>query len=468
MGCPQDRLRYPEKMFALGLGLCALAYLTTYLAGRKSLAWGLVAGLAWGYFYGILRANVLSPASHFIFDFSLLGCYSAHLFKRVPLETSHRAGPLGDWLTVISVWTLFVALLPFQTPLVTLVGLRGNYFFVPVLLLASRLTEEEFQQICIGLAGLNIAAFGFGLAEYFNGIERFYPVSSVTEIIYKSRDAGGGNYRIPAIFSNAHSYAGAMVGTLPVLLTLSGIPSVSVFRKIVAIAGSLAAMAGVLFANTRTNFVMAAVIIVAFLLLGKMRPALKTLMICLIGAVIAVALSNERFQRFRSLEDTDAVTGRIAGSVNRSFIEVITEYPMGNGLGGGGTSVPHFLAHQVRRAIAVENEYARIALELGVPGLILWIGFLSWLLLRGLSVNSLDPWRSGRRLTWITMLAGFVLSLLGTGMLTAIPGTMMTFVWAGWLITRPKLGNADPSLAQDMQTPSPTMQTSESGPSLLI
>jgi hypothetical protein len=431
-------------MFAFGIALCVLAYLTAYLAARRSLAWGLVAGLAWGYFYGIARANVMSPASHFIFDCSLFGCYTAQLFKRVPLETVHRSGALGDWLTAISAWTFFVALLPFQTPLVTMVGLRGNYFFVPILLLASRLTEEEFQQICLGVAGLNVAAFGFGLAEYMYGIERFYPVSAVTEIIYKSRDAGGGNYRIPAIFSNAHSYAGTMVGTLPALLTMSGVPSVSVVRKCIAITGSLAAMAGVLFANTRTNFVMAGVIVVGFLLLGKMRPALKFLMLGLIGVVVMVALSNDRFQRFRSLEDTDAVAGRFAGSVNRSFLEVLTEYPMGNGLGGGGTSVPHFLAHQVRRAISVENEYARIALELGIPGLILWTSFLIWLLVRGITVNRNDPWRSGRRLTWISMFAGFTLALLGTGMLTAIPGTMMSFVWAGWLVTRPKLEAARP------------------------
>jgi hypothetical protein len=425
-------------MFAVSAALCALAFLSSYLLGRRSLMLTLLCTLAWGYFFGILRANVLSPASHFIFDCSLIGCYLSQLFRRVPLETKLRSGALSDWMLTISAWTFLIALIPFQTPLVTLVGLRGNFLFLPVLLLASRLSENEFRGIGVGLALLNLVAFGFGFAEYTLGIQRFYPESPVTQIIYLSRDAGGGNYRIPAIFSNAHSYAGTMVSTLPILFTITGLNYAPNWQKLVCIAGATTAMFGVLFANTRTNFILAGFMLVSFLLMGKMRFALKTLVVAVIGVVIMVALSNERFQRFRSLENADMVAGRIAGSVNRSFIEVLTEYPMGNGLGGGGTSVPHFLAYQVRRAISVENEYARIALELGIPGLILWVSFMAWLLIRGLKSYPYDPWKSGRRLVWILLAVGFAMSMIGTGMLTAIPGTMMTLLWAGWLITKPQ------------------------------
>jgi hypothetical protein len=425
-------------MFAVGAALCALAFLSSYLLGRRSLMLTLLCTLAWGYFYGILRANVLSPASHFIFDCSLIGCYLSQLFRRVPLETRLRGGALSDWVLTIFAWTFLIALIPFQTPLVTLVGLRGNFLFVPVLLLASRLSESEFRGVGVGLALLNLVSFGFGFAEYTIGVEAFYPMSPVTEIIYRSRDAGGGNYRIPATFANAHSYAGAMVSTLPVLFTITGLSYAPNWQKLFCIAGATTAMFGVLFANTRTNFVLSGFVLVTFLLMGKMRFTLKALLVSVIGIVIVVALSNERFQRFRSLENTDMVAGRIAGSVNRSFIEVLTEYPMGNGLGGGGTSVPHFLAHQVRHAISVENEYARIALELGIPGLILWVSFIAWLLIRGFTNYPNDPWKSGRRLVWLLLTFGFGMSLIGTGMLTGIPGTMMTFIWAGWLITKPQ------------------------------
>lgn len=424
-------------MFALGIVLCLLALLTTHWAGKKSLPAGLVVTLFWGYTYGILRANVLSPASHFIFDASLVGCYISCLFKKVSLSDQRRAGALGDWVTVITGWTLLIALLPFQTPFVTLVGLRGNLFFIPVLLLAARLRETQFRAVVSGLAALNLLALGFGLAEYFQGIERYYPYSPVTLIIYRSKDVAGGFYRIPAIFANAHAYAGTMVSTLPLLLGLLGLTHAPKWQRLLAAAGVVAALFGVLFANTRTNFVAAGLMIVMFILLGNMKPGLKALVCVGILGVALIALSNARFQRFRTLEDSDTVAGRIAGSVNRSFLEVIFEYPLGNGLGGGGTSVPHFLANQLNRPVSVENEYARIALELGVPGLLLWVGFLAWILTRGFSTIPSDPWRSTRRMVWVNLSIGYMLSLLGTGMLTAIPATFNMLLCAGWLATRP-------------------------------
>jgi hypothetical protein len=430
-------------MFALGVGLCCFAFLGSFLLGKRSLAAGISFVLFWGYFYGILRANILTPASHFIFDAALTGLYASRLFDKLPPGFKYRTGALSDWISVIAVWTLLIALIPFQTPMVTLVGLRGNFFFVPLLLLAARLQESQFRIILCVLAMLNVCAFGFATAEYFLGIQRFYPLSPVTELIYRSRDAGGGNYRIPGIFSNAHSYAGTMVGTLPLLLSMTGLPNASALQRILAILGSSSALFGVLYANTRTNFALAALIVIAFLFMGKMKIQWKALLTFLILGVCLAALSNERFQRFRSLQNADEVTGRIAGSVNRSFYEVITEYPLGNGLGGGGTSIPHFLEGQVRKAIGVENEYARIALELGIPGLIIWVSFLGWTLARAKHFDKRDPWRSARIIQFFYYIITYLQSSLGTGMLTSIPGTAMSMVFLAWLVTRPEWEDPD-------------------------
>lgn len=426
-------------MLATGLGVCFFAFLTSFLAGRRGLAWGLAVTLFWGYVFGILRANILNASSHFIFDASLAGCYLSLLNQKIDLSLKRRMGALNDWVSVLIGWTILIALLPFQTPLVTLVGIRGNLFFIPVLLLSARLSAIELRKLILCLAGLNLFACGFGVAEYFQGIERFYPVSEVTSIIYRSHDVAGGFYRIPAVFSNAHAYAGTMVATLPMLLGFLAIAETAIWQRFMVIAGIVAACFGVLFANTRTNFVAASLLIVGFLLLGKMRAGFKIMLCCVMVLIGIVALSNERFQRFRTLEDSSAVTGRLAGSVNRTFLEVLVDYPLGNGLGGGGTSIPHFLEHQVRRAVAVENEYARIALELGFPGFLLWVAFLIWILLRGFSIVKDDPWLTARRLGALYLCINFGLSLLGTGLLTAIPGTMLTFVLAGWLVTKPDL-----------------------------
>ena len=72
------------------------------------------------------------------------------------------------------------------------------------------------------------------------------------------------------------------------------------------------------------------------------------------------------------------VSERIGESVNDSFFDVISQHPLGRGLAGGGTSIPYFLREDREPAQIIENEYARIALEQGLPGLMIWLLFLVW------------------------------------------------------------------------------------------
>lgn len=403
--------------------------------------------LAWGYFYGILRANIISPFSHFLFDSSVAGLYSAVLFQKNTSLVSMRTKALSDWMFIICAWTFLLALIPIQEPLITLVGLRGNLYFVPMLLLGARLQGSDLTKLVPCLAALNIVAFAFAVAEFNLGIERFYPISAVTDIIYMSKDAGQGKYRIPAIFSNAHSYAGTQVATLPMLLTAVSLPAISRWRSLLCLVGSFCCVAGVLLASTRMNFVVGGLMLAIFVLRGKMSVFFKATIVAVMLTMVIYALSNERFQRFKTLENTDMVAERISGSVNRSFIEVITEYPLGNGLGGGGTSIPHFLLHQLRRPMAVENEYARIALELGIPGLLIWSGFIAWIVATGIRKRHGDPWSGGRILIWVLLCIQFVIALIGTGLLTAIPATALLFILAGWLVTAPAQ-ESDPDNSQ--------------------
>src|SRR5207302_1691964 len=76
----------------------------------------------------------------------------------------------------------------------------------------------------LALAVLNLIAFVFACAEFFGGVERFYPQNQVTQLIYNSAvderfdspdrlDA----LRIPATFTGAHAYAGTMTLTFAFL-----------------------------------------------------------------------------------------------------------------------------------------------------------------------------------------------------------------------------------------------------------
>jgi len=109
---------------------------------------------------------------------------------------------------------------------------------------------------------------------------------------------------------------------------------------------------------------------------------------------------------------------------------------MGNGLGGGGSSMPYFLAGQVKNPIGIENEYARILSEQGVIGLLLWLSFLVWFYSRARVAFSKGPWASTRRLSWCLAAIGFGTAWIGTGTLTSIPGTVLMMMAMGWTATQ--------------------------------
>ena len=139
-------------------------------------------------------------------------------------------------------------------------------------------------------------------------------------------------------------------------------------------------------------------------------------------------------QRFVTLEDTSYVKKRVSSSMNSNFFELALQYPLGNGLGGGGTSLPYFLQDEVRNPVVIENEYARIMLEEGLPGLALWLSFIFWALTRPLPRET-DPWYLGKWLARVTLVYCFMTAPTGLGLLTSIPGTALILVFAGWIAT---------------------------------
>jgi hypothetical protein len=135
------------------------------------------------------------------------------------------------------------------------------------------------------------------------------------------------------------------------------------------------------------------------------------------------------------LGNTDSVVERISWSVNMNFFEIAAEYPFGNGLGGGGTSIPYFLRGRIVNPVMMENEYARIMLEQGIMGLLIWIMFILWLLTRR-STNRNDSWYLGRRLAWVSCAVFFTIALTGTGLLTSIPQSSLFLLLVGWVGAR--------------------------------
>jgi hypothetical protein len=420
--------------------LCLLAFISGVLASRRSLVAGLTVVLAIGYAYGIVRANLTEAFSHFIFDAGVAGLYITQLFKRPDPARQIRLQRLKLWVAFLMVWPALLFLLPLQDTMVELVGLRGNIFLLPFLLIGARLTNDEVYELALRIAALNLIAFAVAVAEFFIGVERFFPENPVTQIIYLGRDiAGYTAFRIPATFSSAHAYAGTMVLTVPLLVGAWLQKRTDGWRKYLLVSGLAASMLGIFLAAARIHtivlFLLLIIITFSITFFKELRLVSVVGWLLMLAAIGWMVSSEERLQRFMTLQDTDQVADRFSLSVNKSFFERAVEYPLGNGLGGGGTSLPYFLQDRINKVISIENEYARIMLEQGVPGLCLWIAFIVWAFSRR-TIQRSDPWYLGRRLAWFACAAYFVTGLIGTGLLTSIPQTCFMLLSTGWIVVR--------------------------------
>ena len=418
--------------------LCLLSFAVCYVAARRSLVAGLLTTLAIGYVFGIIRANLPEPTSYFIFDAGVLGLYAAQLFRPMTRAMKLRVEGLQMWIELLIFWALVTFFFPLQDLLVRLVGLRASIFLLPFLLFGARLVPEERYKLALGLAVLNVLALVFGSAEFLIGVPEFFPRNSVTRIIYLSKDLVGYTaYRIPACFSNAHSYAGAMVITIPLVAGALLQRRKQQWHFYLLVTGLGAALLGVLLSAARLHFIVAAVLVVVLTFSIKSRISYAFGWMVILGTVALFASGDARLQRITELKDPDLITERVGWSVNMNFFEFAAKYPFGNGLGGGGSSIPYFLQDRLKNPVLMENDYARIMLEQGIPGLLLWIAFIIWLFAHRRGDLS-DSWYQGRRLAWWATMITFGTGLIGTGLFTSIPQSGLLLINAGWIAANEK------------------------------
>lgn len=413
-----------------GVILIALAFTSVFIVTLNDWRRGLCLTIAWGYFYGILKSNYVYSWGHFIYDGAVAGLYAGVLVNPPPAIDRMLDSSIKGWLKWLIGWPLFMFFVPMQHFLIQAVGLRGNVLFMPMALFGAWLGDEGRKQLALTLSAMNLVALAFASAEFSMGVEAFYPRNEATEIIYKSQDIVGEYFRIPAIFANAHSYGGTMTLSLPWILGGLFQRSRNVIDYYFLGAGLLAAGVGVFLCGARQPVVMAGLM----LGLGLMTRKLSLPGVVFLG-IAAVVLFNmvqgeERMQRFSTLQDTEYVSSRIHGSVNEHFLDLLKDYPLGNGLGGGGTSIPFFLQHLVYNPVGLENEYSRVLVEQGVVGLLLFLGFVLWFFTQVL--DSREVCYPTRRMLWYSAAITLGTSFIGVGLMTSIPGTSLVFLAIGF------------------------------------
>jgi hypothetical protein len=422
-----------SEILVEGIVLCGLALVGCFIAGRRSLTTGLGVLIGLGYGYGIIRANVPESMTHFLFDAGAVGFYLSLLSRPMTSAQRRRVQVLMPWVALLMGWPILLFFLPVQDPLVQLVGLRGQVFFVPFLLVGAMLESEDYYVLAKWLAVLNLVAFGFAVAEYFEGLESFFPRNAATTLIYSSNDiAAYTQYRIPSTFVSSASFSGMMVCTMPLLLNAWAQKRAGRFEYWLFMAALVASLLGVFMGASRSWAGVMILAIGSTFLAGQMSFRILLGSIALTVCVGLIVANNPRLQRFTSLQDTDMVERRIATSVNESFVDALHDYPMGNGLGGGGTSIPYFLRDRVKDSVAMENEYGRILLETGIPGLLIWLIFIFWTIARTMPDGE---WGLALKITRNLVAFSFATAVIGTGLLTWIPGTPMLLAFMGWVTT---------------------------------
>jgi hypothetical protein len=416
----------------VGLALCFLAFVCGWAFTRRRLGHGLGFVLATGCIYGWLRANLLDGFTHFCFDAALAGLYTNAL-PRIRFPARGPIRRLGVWTLLLVGWPFIVILLsPFldaQHVYVQFVGLRTAILFAPLLLIGDVATDEDFRLFRSWAGWCVIGASGFTLGEVVMGLESFFPLNEVTEILYSSADVAGGHYRLPSSFTSAHAYGGTMVGLLPVLL---GNIDVKGGNRLATLVATALASLGVFACGARLPVVLFAVVMFAMVLRLRRKPIALALVIVTMCALGYAVSQSDRLRRFESLGDTEMVEGRVSGSVTMDFWEIVGSYPMGKGLGSAfGTSVPFFLAEYARPPIGIESEFGRLLLEEGVPGLLLWVSFVAWLL--GSSAHELRFGSAEKAGMWAVIASSWASGLLGAGVLSSIPGTFLLMIYMGAL-----------------------------------
>lgn len=420
-----------------GLALSILALIAAYTQTVRSLGRGISALLVTGYFYGLLRAIIFDGFSHFIFDAAMLGVYVGAFTRRVSEPIRQRSAFASNWLWLLIGWPVIYCLVPLNHPVVQVVGLRSVTFLLPCILLGARLEARDLPVIAQTLAVLNLVALLFGAYEFAFGVQAIFPQNAATIGIYRAVVATTPDelyLRIPATFSSAHHYGGTMVASAPFLINYLLGRDVSVVRRWLILAGLVGAAVGTFLCGARSPAAHLVVLAAAVLLMT--RPSPRILAGLGVSAVVTayVVLTSPRFQRVLTLTEDGVLTQRLGGQ-QFALLDLVFEYPLGAGLGSAfGTSIPYFLQEYAAAVdqIGIESEFARIALEQTIVGLLLWWVFFAFLLLAKPKPVSQD-WVLGTASMRVFVALVWLSGYFGAGMFNSLPSSCLFLLEIGIL-----------------------------------
>jgi hypothetical protein len=394
-------LKVPDPNFFLAagilagaLGMFALAASTRYEVTLTILA------LYLGLVDGVVKLELVNQLVSSIRDIMIASICLGAVVRMVVRRDRVRLPPLSGWVVAFVVLTLVEAANPNTHGITKILGgFRQQlewipFFFFGYMLMRSKERFRKFFLLLGAIALVNgvvstyqaqlsppqLAQWGPGYSRLING------TGAVSARAYVD-SAGESRVRPPALGSDM-GFGGSMgvlalAGTLA-LLAIGGVRKRSTIA-LVLFAGALIAIVTSL---ARTDVLGGVLAVAAFALLSLNagRKATRALGVLLVVGVISVLvipiltsnIGSAVFSRYESISPGKAATT----SVNyreKDLTQIPTDiknYPFGAGLsivGAGATFGGNAGAIVEGHLASAESQYNYVTLELGLPGLLLWV-----------------------------------------------------------------------------------------------
>ncbi len=392
-------LKVPDPNFLLAGGVIVLAVGLTALAASARYEVSLaILALYLGLVDGVVKLETANQAVSILRDVMIASICVGALARMVVRHEKFRPPPLSGWVIAFVTLTLVEAFNPNTLGLLKVFGgFRQQlewipFFFFGYLLMRSK---DRFRKLflLLGVIALlngavsayqtqltpeQLSSWGPGYAQRISGS------GSVSGRVYLDSE-GRQRVRPPALGSDLGfgGYVGVLA--LPGLLVLLGAASRHRAAILILCLGALLAIATSL-QRTAVLGAVAAVTALALLVTGSGRRGRRVLagiiavavLTTVLAAIFAPAAGKSVFSRYASITPDKAATTSTEYRF-KDFSQIpsdISHYPFGAGLSiaGAGASFGGDYGAQVNgQRASAESQYNYVTLELGLPGLLLWI-----------------------------------------------------------------------------------------------
>lgn len=352
--------------------------------------------LLWIPVQGWFQLNVFndSTATVLLYEFQIIGIYLAFLLRALRSPKTYGP-PAVVWFAIpFAAWTLL--LVPYSIGqngvLLTLLGLRTYLLPLPLVWIGyrsftGRTGLENVAAILMLQTLLSAAVAAAQLAGQVSVGGTVFQVPTGYSL--------AGVIRPPGTFSWSGHYGMFLLFAVPFAIGLLGM-NVTVWKRAIFLLGLIGAVVGLVVNTQRAAIVILAVILPLIVLLARQQRSLLKMavatVIIIVGGVIGTRVAGDVFrERIES----------IAYDLNRTLVVIpvervngALETPVfGGGLGiaspGSGRLTPTSGMGTAPRPLESvkpsESFVAALVYQTGVPGLLLFYGFMAMLFVRGLS-----------------------------------------------------------------------------------